>query len=137
MQFVRIENTKKEHTQITRKKIWRKSKIKRVSSSNIYIVVFAFLFQLAPNLLVEVTWDFFVFFHSKNFPSLLCSTLSSFTLWSRNKSSHRRCSIEKVLKIFATFKWNYLCCRAVEKHEGREAPPSPLSGGKNIFHAKS
>ena len=35
--------TKNEQAGIKRKKIWRKSKRKRVSSFNIYIVVFAFL----------------------------------------------------------------------------------------------
>ena len=43
-QFVRNENTRNELAGIKRKKILRKIKRKRVSSFNIYIFVFEFLF---------------------------------------------------------------------------------------------
>ena len=39
-----METHKNEYAEITRKKIWRKSKKKGEQFYNIYIVVFAFLF---------------------------------------------------------------------------------------------
>ena len=100
--------TRKESNE---KKIEKKSKRKRVSSSIIYIVVFAFLFW-HQNLLVQIKWNFFIFLSSfKRFSSFLCSTLSSTSLSNRrHKSSHRRCSIEKTFhKKFATFTGKHLC----------------------------
>ena len=46
----RNKNTKNEHTGIKRKKIWNKSKRKRVTSFNVHIVVIAFLLKIAPKL---------------------------------------------------------------------------------------
>ena len=44
----------------------------------------------------------------KNFFSLLCSTLSSSSLSSAHKSSHQRCSIEKLV-FLATFTGKHMC----------------------------
>ena len=112
-QFARQnKNTKNEHAQIKRKKIWRKSMRKRVSSFNVYIVVSAFLLQLAPKLAGRTSMlnVFIFFFNFKIFPSPLCSKLSSSSLLSTHKSSHWMCSTEKVvLKKFATFIGKHLC----------------------------
>ena len=60
---------------------------------------------------VEIKLNVFLFFfHLKNFRSLLCSTLFSFSLSSRHKSTHQRCSIVKtVLKNLQHSQGNTLC----------------------------
>ena len=109
-QLVRNENTKNEHAGIKRKKIWRKNKRKRVSSSNIYIVKFEFLFQLAPKPAGRSLMKWFHFLSFEKFFLLPFSTPSLFSLLSRNKSSHRMCSKGKaVLDKFATFTRKQLC----------------------------
>ena len=111
--FVRNENTKNEHTGgIKRKKIWRKSKWKSLSSSNFlhsctYISVLTSTETCTQKL--NETFSFFSFIWKIVPPPF--STLFSSSLSIRNKSSHRRCSIEKAaLKKFATFTEKHLCC---------------------------
>ena len=70
-----------------------------------YLRRISFLIDLYTFLFSKLYWKLIwnlknINTHLKNFSSVLCSTLPSSSLSSRHKSSHPRCSIEKVvLKI--------------------------------------
>ena len=99
-QFVRNEDTKNEHkrTRRNQKKIWIKSKRRRVSSSNIYRCICISVLTSTNTCWLKLNRMFsFSSFIWKTFSSSLIPRFPLFFLSSRHKNSHRSCSIEKAV----------------------------------------